>query len=553
MEQKFPNPSSSPVVAVGRPWKILIVDDDEAVQQAARAALSGLVFKGLRLQLLQAQSIAQAQEILRSEPGVAVAVVEVEVEVQPGGEGAGLDLVRYIRETLADEQMRIILRTGRPELTIERPVFEKYEINDYRTKAELTPDRLRGVVIEALRSYDSILSVHAGHLDLADTMESVVALFELTSSRDFYVDMLAQLNRLVRMGPDSLLCTSDNPEEPEAALTIRAATGRFAAFIGESLERIGESGLVDCVRIVAATGAVIQVPGQCLFRVVGHDGLVMATYVEGDAARPPVDWSVLGIFRTKAASVWNNLRLVDELNAVQVATVQAFARVAAYKDHDSDGHLGRIKRLSGEIAGELLRRGACPGEMDEILAEKIGVASILHDVSMFSIPEEILASTDRLIEEDFRIIAQHTMVGYKILSEAAAPLGGRNFLSIAAEICRYHHERYDGSGYPARVVGRAIPLSARIVAVADVFDALISERVHRAARPVSQAVALIIEQAGKEFDPEVVAGFEAVVARLIAKEPQWFPVASTADSGGGMPGLWGVFCGLVRRFRTPSA
>lgn len=540
---------SLPVGASERPWKILVVDDDPFIQYLTGRVLAGMTFKGRATELHSARSLEEARTILAGQDGFAVALIDVLL----GKGGYGFELITHIREELGDHNMRIILRTGHPELAIERSVVERYEINDYRTKDELTPDRLYCVVVEALRGYDNILTILAGRRDLVDTMTAVGTLFDLKSPRHFYMNMLLRLNGMVRAGADSLLCTSASALDPGGDMTIRAATGRFGPLIGHPLEHLQEPEVVDRVRSVITGEPIVQTAEDRLFRMVGRKGEIMLVYCRADPESDRANESMVNIFLSKAGAVWTSIELVEELGAVQHAIVRAFAFVAGYKDH-SDTHLSRIERLSSEIASELfLRRVGFADEVDEVLVDKIGPASVLHDVGMFSIPDDILASTEELIEEDFEIIAKHALRGYEILSNAAAAVTGRNLLSIAAEICRYHHERYDGSGYPEGLKGRAIPISARIVGVADVFESLISPRVHRSAWPVEDAVALVVKRAGKEFDPDVVEAFNTVIARIKVQEPEWFLAAAESVVEAEQSGLRGVWCRLVRRFRAASS
>jgi len=132
-------------------------------------------------------------------------------------------------------------------------------------------------------------------------------------------------------------------------------------------------------------------------------------------------------------------------------------------------------------------------------------AAPLHDIGKVSIPDAVLLKPARLTEAEMDIVRRHTTAGAAILAGSASPV-----LQMAEEIALTHHERWDGLGYPAGLRGRDIPLAGRIVAVADVFDALISERPYKDAWPVERAVAEIAAQAGRHFDPGVVAAFLAV-------------------------------------------
>lgn len=140
---------------------------------------------------------------------------------------------------------------------------------------------------------------------------------------------------------------------------------------------------------------------------------------------------------------------------------------------------------------------------------RIELFSPLHDIGKVGIPDQILLAPRSLTAEEFALMKTHTDLGYQILV-------GKQSLEMAAEIARYHHERYDGTGYPLGLAGGAIPIAARITAVADVYDALTSDRPYKPAWSHGDAVELIREERGRQFDPNVVDAFETVAEEFVA-------------------------------------
>ncbi|MBP5184919.1 MAG: HD domain-containing protein, partial [Lachnospiraceae bacterium] len=131
----------------------------------------------------------------------------------------------------------------------------------------------------------------------------------------------------------------------------------------------------------------------------------------------------------------------------------------------------------------------------------------LHDVGKINIPDTVLNKPGKLTDEEFEIMKTHTTAGKKIMERAISTLSGENYLKEARNMAAYHHERWDGKGYPEGLAGEVIPLSARIMAVADVFDALVSPRVYKPAFPVEKALQIIREGSGTQFDPKCVEVF----------------------------------------------
>lgn len=201
-------------------------------------------------------------------------------------------------------------------------------------------------------------------------------------------------------------------------------------------------------------------------------------------------------------------RAQDIVDTRDVA-VFALAQLAESRDPETGQHLERIRAYCRILAEQLRKEGPYTSLIDEKFVEDIYRSSPLHDIGKVGIPDAILLKPDRLSEREFAILKRHTLIGAGALERAAAHSGCGGFLRMAADIARYHHERFDGTGYPAGLRGFEIPLAARIVALADVYDALTSVRVYKSAYDPEVAQLMIEQQSGKHFDPAVVVAFQA--------------------------------------------
>lgn len=196
-----------------------------------------------------------------------------------------------------------------------------------------------------------------------------------------------------------------------------------------------------------------------------------------------------------------------KLRRSEIEAAHRLALAAELRDYRSGGHIQRVGRMAAIIAAEL-------GMGDEEV-DLIGLAAPLHDLGKVAIPDRILLKAGPLAPEERRIVRMHTSIGARMLSGSDSSI-----LRRAEEIALYHHENWDGTGYTPGLDGYAIPVSARIVRVADVFDALIQERPYKPAWAVQRAVAMIRDGAGTLFDPEIVDVFDKVHAKA-ASLPGW--------------------------------
>ena len=199
---------------------------------------------------------------------------------------------------------------------------------------------------------------------------------------------------------------------------------------------------------------------------------------------------------------------VKEISASQIATIHALVKAAESRDDDTGTHIERTSLFCRLIADKLREAGKFPEIIDDVYADNISKASPLHDIGKVGIKDAILLKPARLTTEEFEIMKTHVNIGQETLASAQKMYPGNVFLRIGIEIAKCHHEKWDGSGYMNGLSGEEIPLSARIMALADVYDALRSRRVYKEPYPHEKARAIIIEGRGSHFDPVLIDIFE---------------------------------------------
>ncbi|MBK5969663.1 MULTISPECIES: response regulator [Thiorhodovibrio] len=222
----------------------------------------------------------------------------------------------------------------------------------------------------------------------------------------------------------------------------------------------------------------------------------------------------LSLARAKRALADHNLHLEDkvrqrtrELVMTQDVTIHALASLAETRDNETGGHIRRTQNYVRVLAEHLSEDFALDAHAIEMLYK----SAPLHDIGKVGIPDAILLKPGRLTDEEFEVMKSHPTLGMQALAVAESTVEGEssNFLRFAKEIAFCHHERWDGAGYPQGLAGDSIPLSARLMALADVYDALISRRVYKPPFPHAKAVDIILEGRDRHFDPRVVDAFFA--------------------------------------------
>ena len=215
-------------------------------------------------------------------------------------------------------------------------------------------------------------------------------------------------------------------------------------------------------------------------------------------------------------------RRTQEVRDVQDATILMMSSLAETRDNETGNHIQRTQRYVRALAEALRTHPRFALALDDETIELLYKSAPLHDIGKVGVPDRILLKPGKLTAEEFEVMKQHTTMGRDAIAQAEARLGRSvPFLALAKEIAYAHQEKWDGSGYPLGLRGDAIPVSARLMALADVYDALISKRVYKAAMPHEQAVALIAEGRERHFDPDVCDAFLAIQAQFQAIAAQF--------------------------------
>lgn len=291
------------------PWRIMIVDDDVDVHTSTTFALANVEMQGRPLQFVHAYCAAEARILLEHETELAVILLDVVMEQAD----AGLHLVRHVRETLARQDVRIILRTGQPGYAPEMDAIRGYDINDYRSKSELTRAKLFTAVAAAVRSYQQICALQANRAGLERIIGASAELMALHGVRDFGRGVLAQLASLLSLPADGVLCAREAAGGADT-LHVMAAVGSCAHLADGALAAQHDAGLHHAAGRALDERRNVRTPGHLALYFAGKSGRDFAACVRLPCAAIAIEQRLLDVFCSVVAVGLDNVELVTHLD-----------------------------------------------------------------------------------------------------------------------------------------------------------------------------------------------------------------------------------------------
>lgn len=206
--------------------------------------------------------------------------------------------------------------------------------------------------------------------------------------------------------------------------------------------------------------------------------------------------------------------LENVVKELEDSIITSFCELIECRDNETGGHVERTKEYVRLIAKQLQQTGKYTHILSDHYIEMLVRSAPLHDIGKIGIRDVVLLKPGRLTEAEYEEMKKHTLIGAEVLETIMKKMPSQKYLDIAKEIAASHHERFDGEGYPCKLDGEEIPLSGRIVSVADVYDALITDRIYRKAMSHKEACSLILSGKGNQFDPQVIEAFIAIEDKI---------------------------------------
>ena len=464
-------------------WKVLIVDDDEDVHRITKLSMLGVKYNNLKINFLSAYSGAEACDILCRENDIGLVILDVVMET----DHSGLDVAKYIRETLHNNLIRIVLRTGQPGQAPEDEILSTYDIDDYRDKTDLSAQKLRTLIRCNLNSYRDKrdLCCHTQQIiQINDISHGLTSFSELKDGACYvYRKMYSIINKAE--------LPEDHPLTGCIFSYIKA--GNDISTISDYVSGItvGDISKLDPIIIKTIDAKRGMVGEQSMTTLCLNDfhGLVFYFNTE-NSQNYTYNQTISELLQDTLSNNYRNLYLNDLINRNQREIMYRICEVVETRSKESGVH---VKRVSAYCAYLAKLYG-----MSDKDVELLKKAAPLHDLGKIAMPDSILHKPGKLDEYEWTVMKTHAQIGYEMLKDSEIDL-----FNVAAEIAFYHHEKWDGTGYPNGIAGNNIPLNGRITAIADVFDALASDRCYKKKWPLDKIYALFVEERGKHFDPKL--------------------------------------------------
>ena len=487
------------------PWKVLLVDDEPDIHDVTKLTLARFRLDGRALAFLHAYSAAEAKEILARETDIALVFLDVVMEK----EDSGLEVARWMRKEHGNQFTRIVLRTGQPGQAPEERVIVDYDINDYKEKTELDRTKLFTTTFAALRAYRDIMKVEDARLAAVtyrEGLERVIAasahLFQQRNLKDFASGLLQQVVALLHLEQSMLLRLS-------GASLITGETEY------EILAQIGELGNdVICPELIAKLdearhNRISRLHGDTYVGFFPNSsGKASLLVLKGVDEISDIDAQLLEVFCSGVAIAFDNILLSQEITDTQAELILRLGDVVESRSNEAGNH---VRRMS-QVCFLLAQASGLPDDETTVLMH----AAPMHDIGKIATPDSVLLKPGKLTPSEWEIMKQHPAVGLSILEGSSRPI-----LKAAAVIAYQHHEKFDGSGYPQGLKGYDIHRYARIVAVADVFDALSHKRCYKDAWPIEQITAHLRDVSGHHLDPQYVELLIANMDKVLDINRRW--------------------------------
>jgi response regulator RpfG family c-di-GMP phosphodiesterase len=471
-----------------RPWKVALIDGEQQVHEVIQKVLKSTLIDDQPLQFLTAHSAEDGLRLFQIHSDIALAFINVVLE----SDNAGLELIHHIRNDLHNHATRIVLHTGQPGTVPEEPVIRMYDINDYKSKEELTDTKIKTCVYSAIRSYRDIFTIEASKRGMQNVIAASNSVLRSHSLHQFGKAIISHTVQLFNIKTAEIYLVSQHVDLfGDTELMLLAATTDYVKYNTKWDTAI----LPTEVKNAILTTFHNQQPSVTNEIFIGYyqtnkntQSVLYARFHEAHSVKQD---ETLKLFAANIALIFQNLHSREHIQQTQKELLLVLGNAIEKSSKETGSHVRRVALMCELLALKL-------GHSSEY-AEILRHAAPLHDIGKIGIPEAILHKPGKLDDDEWEIMKTHAQIGYDLLKKST-----RTIAKMGARIALSHHEHWDGNGYPNGLRGEAIPLEGRIVAIIDVIDALASERTYKKPWLEDDIVSYITENRDKQFDPAIV-------------------------------------------------
>lgn len=471
-----------------KPWKVAIIDDDEQVHAVTQLVLKNTQIDGQPLQFLSAYSAEQGLRLFQDHPDIALAFIDVIMET----DDAGLQLIHNIRNDLENHSTRIVLRTGQPGTAPEETVIRTYDINDYKSKTELTDTKLKTSVYSSIRSYRDILTIETSKRGMQKVIAASDSVLRSQTLYQFGNAILSHTVQLLNIKTAEMYLVSQHVDIfGDAELILLAATGDEVKLNNKWDTDILPTDVKHTIMATLEQKQSLVTEDVFIGYYHTNANTQSVLYTRFHEEHNPLQDEILKLFAANITLIFQNLHNREHIQETQKELLLVLGDAIEQRSKETGSHVRRVALMCELMALKL-------GQSSEY-AELLKYASPLHDIGKIGIPESILHKPGKLTDGEWETMKTHAQIGYELLKDST-----RTIAKMGARIALNHHEHWDGNGYPNALTGAAIPLEGRIVAIIDVIDALGSERAYKKPWQENEIIHYINERRGKQFDPAMV-------------------------------------------------
>ncbi|NLJ78742.1 MAG: DUF3369 domain-containing protein [Tissierellia bacterium] len=472
-------------------WNILMMDEDNFSHIMVKEMVKDIKFQDRSFRVLSAYSSEEALDILYRKEDIALVVLDPFTE----GDSCGFELIEDINQAIGDLATRIVIMTNRRSNKFKMKAVLNYGVSGYEQKTAILSDKFLTVIIPIIKSYKDIIHINNNKKAMRQIASSSTDLLEAHSVEEFMRQTFYHLSTFINICMEDGGCSIHGmggikPLDDDY-FDVVVGFGKYEQYVGRPMSEVLNKRDLGMFKRAREMKEPFVGKDRYIAYCNSPNGMEGIVFIEVKGDLRCIDGELLDVFHKNISAAFQNLCLNTEIEETQRELLYILGEVTEARSEETGNHVKRVSLYSRLLAEQY--------GLDQEDIRLIDMAAPIHDVGKVAISDKILMKPGGLSPVEFEAIKAHTTVGYNLLKNS-----NRKVLKSAAIIAHEHHERYDGKGYPRGLKGEDIHIFGRIACVADVFDALGSDRVYKKAWIVEDILNYFRQERGKHFDPKLV-------------------------------------------------